>query len=86
MKIRVIGSEISEREIEKYRELAYSKFPHNNITELVLEVDGDFINIDYHLSVPKFERVRRITGYLTTLRRMNDAKKCEVSDRLSHGF
>lgn len=85
MKIRVIG-EISEGEIEKYRELAYSKFPHNKITELVLEVDGDFVNIDYYLSAPQFERVRRITGYLTTLKRMNNAKSAEVSDRLSHGF
>ena len=34
----------------------------------------------------KFERIRRITGYLVgTLDRFNDAKKAEESDRVKHG-
>lgn len=34
----------------------------------------------------KFERIRRITGYLVgTLDRFNDAKKAEVNDRVKHG-
>ena len=34
----------------------------------------------------KFERIRRITGYLVgTLDRFNNAKKAEVSDRVTHG-
>ena len=34
----------------------------------------------------KFERIRRITGYLVgTLDRFNNAKKEEVSDRVCHG-
>lgn len=33
----------------------------------------------------KFERIRRITGYLTgTLDRFNDAKAAEVRDRVKH--
>ena len=33
-----------------------------------------------------FERIRRITGYLVgTLDRFNNAKKEEVSDRVTHG-
>ena len=33
----------------------------------------------------KFERIRRITGYLVgTLDRFNDAKKAEVRDRVKH--
>lgn len=33
----------------------------------------------------KFERIRRITGYLVgTLDRFNDAKKAEVQDRVKH--
>lgn len=33
----------------------------------------------------KFERIRRVTGYLVgTLDRFNDAKKAEVSDRVKH--
>lgn len=34
----------------------------------------------------KFERIRRITGYLVgTLDRFNNAKRCEERDRLKHG-
>ena len=34
----------------------------------------------------KFERIRRITGYLVgTLDRFNNAKKAEVQDRVTHG-
>lgn len=35
----------------------------------------------------KFERIRRITGYLVgTLDRFNDAKAKEVKDRVKHGI
>ena len=34
----------------------------------------------------KFERIRRITGYLVgTLDKWNDAKKAEKKDRVKHG-
>lgn len=34
---------------------------------------------------PKFERIRRITGYLVgTLERFNDAKRAEESQRVKH--
>ena len=33
----------------------------------------------------EFERIRRITGYLGTLDRFNDAKRAEESDRVMHG-
>lgn len=35
----------------------------------------------------KFERIRRITGYLVgTMDKWNDAKKAEEKDRVKHGF
>ena len=35
----------------------------------------------------KFERIRRITGYLVgTIDRFNDAKAKEVKDRVKHGM
>lgn len=35
----------------------------------------------------KFERIRRITGYLVgTLDRFNDAKYAEVNDRVKHSI
>lgn len=36
---------------------------------------------------PKFERIRRVTGYLSgTLDRFNDAKKAEVAERVKHSI
>ena len=32
----------------------------------------------------KFERIRRITGYLSTLPNFNDAKRAEEHDRIKH--
>lgn len=35
----------------------------------------------------KFQRIRRITGYLVgTVDRFNDAKKAEVEERVKHGW
>ena len=35
----------------------------------------------------RFERIRRITGYLVgTIDRFNDAKASEVKDRVKHGI
>ena len=35
----------------------------------------------------KFERIRRVTGYLVgTLDRFNNGKKAEEHDRVKHGF
>ena len=35
----------------------------------------------------KFERIRRITGYLVgTMDKCNDAKKAEERDRVKHGL
>lgn len=35
----------------------------------------------------KFERIRRITGYLVgTMDKWNDAKKAEEHDRVKHGL
>ena len=35
----------------------------------------------------KFERIRRITGYLVgTIDRFNDAKSSEVKERVKHGI
>lgn len=35
----------------------------------------------------KFERIRRVTGYLSgDLSRFNNAKRAEVADRLEHGL
>ena len=41
----------------------------------------------YEMRQPKFERVRRITGYLVgTTDRWNNAKQAEEHERVKHGL
>jgi hypothetical protein len=48
-----------------------------------LSLDGESIIIRGHEKSP-IRRVRRITGYLSTLEQFNDAKRAECTDREIH--
>ena len=51
------------------------------MTKVVADKDGTVGN------GIKFERIRRITGYLVgTVDRFNDGKRAEVMDRVRHGI
>lgn len=52
----------------------------------VLSAEDDCVDIHYVLATPrKFERIRRITGYLVgTIDRWNNAKRAEERDRVKH--
>jgi len=51
-----------------------------------LAPDGQ-LEVGFVYSARKFERIRRITGYLVgTLDRFNDAKRAEERDRVKHQF
>ena len=61
--------------------------PGKLVTELDIDIDGDFANLTYHFGEIPFDRIRRITGYLVgTLDRFNNAKKAEVEDRVKHSI
>ena len=48
--------------------------------------DDGMVDVSYTARGEKFERIRRITGYLVgTLDRFNDGKAAEVKDRVRHG-
>ena len=47
--------------------------------------NSDEVSIDVTSKSRRFERIRRITGYLTgTVDRWNDAKRAELNDRVKH--
>ncbi len=51
-----------------------------------LAPDGQLV-VGFVYSARKFDRIRRITGYLVgTLDRFNDAKRAEERDRLKHSM
>lgn len=56
--------------------------PHELLLSMDLGLEGDSVVVRPHYDT--IVRVRRITGYLSTLPRFNDAKKQEVADRVKH--
>lgn len=87
MKVTVVdNSDMSDKEIQAYVDRAIDIYGADNMKELVIESDGEYVNLTYHINshVP-FQRLRRITGYLVgTLDRWNDGKRAEEHDRVKH--
>ena len=87
MNINVTGGVISQDEINAYVKYGTIKYSNRHITGLDIVVDNDFVDLKYHFAPVKFERIRRITGYLVgTTDRFNNAKRAEVNDRVKHTF
>ena len=79
--------DMTEHEAESYVRYV-EDHTQDKVTSLHLSLakNGE-IRIDYALAEPKFERIRRITGYLVgTIDRWNDAKRAEEHDRVKHGL
>lgn len=82
MKINVISGDFTKEELAKYEEYALEKEP--NCNQLDVELDGEYVNLTYHIGKP-FERIRRITGYLVgTVDKWNSSKKAELDSRVKH--
>ena len=89
VKVTSALEDLSEDEVRKYiryvKENAECKDPLEEI-KIVLCDDGK-IDVEYIMHGEKFERVRRITGYLTgDLTTWNNAKRAEESERVKHNF
>lgn len=80
----VADSEISAKEAEEYVKMLEKK--HNRrLASLSIDLDGDYVDVNYQFKTIPFERIRRITGYLVgTMERWNDAKTAEEHDRVKH--
>ena len=84
MEMHVTGGEATEKELLAYQKRGMEKYG-NQLVAMDVELDGDEVNLTYHLQGKPFERVRRITGYLVgTLDKWNDAKRAEERDRVKH--
>lgn len=79
-------ADFSEAELKYYVEVAKSKSPKMTLKtlEVRLAEDGG-VDLKYYREGEKFERIRRITGYLTgDLTSWNNAKRAEENDRVKH--
>lgn len=91
MRITMAGNiEIPATEKMLYWEYAEAKAKAEGreldcITIRVDEDDSNYVCLSYRFKPIKFERLRRITGYLVgTTDRWNDAKFAELQDRVKH--
>ena len=74
--------EISEAEARSYFNSEKQLRPNMTMLALDIEIAGDDVVLTPHYDT--VVRLRRITGYLSTLPRFGDSKKQEVHDRVSH--
>lgn len=84
--VKVINGTLSRKEIDSYIKYAIDKYPNRVIKSMQIELDGDYVNLNYDFDDVSFQRIRRITGYLVgDLSRFNNAKRSEVEQRVVHG-
>ena len=87
MTVTVKGGTCTPEEVDRYIDYVQTANPNSKIEELIITLDGDYVDIDYRLKSVPFQRIRRITGYLVgTLDRFNNAKRSEVEDRVKHNM
>ena len=77
-------TEIDAKEKEGYIKYVKGKNPKKIIKYIKVTLDGDFANLEYEVEEEPFDRIRRITGYLSEVRQFNDGKKDELKDRVLH--
>lgn len=78
---------VTEKEARAYIEYIRVQYPKQDITELRIGPGGEEgeVSLDFTVKPPKFQRIRRITGYLVgTMDRWNNAKQMEEHDRVKH--
>ena len=76
--------ELSEKEIEKIRGGIRKNQARYAIVRPASGAPG-FLDVEYRAARP-FERIRRVSGYLSPTSMWNDAKKAELKDRVKHGL
>ncbi len=87
--INFANSTGSQEEAAAYLSHALERHPgwSSSLSCLTVQMDGEDALLDYTLSGPRFERIRRITGYLVgTTDRWNNAKRMEEHDRVKHSI
>ena len=72
-------------ELENYLEYVTLRVDADISEIFITACDDGLVDVSYVAHGQKFERIRRITGYLVgTLSRWNSAKQAEEHDRVKH--
>ena len=83
----IYPDEMAEEEAIEYVRRGKKKYGlHLKGMEIRLSADKQDVDLYYDIPPHRFQRIRRVTGYLVgTLDRWNDAKRAEERDRVKHG-
>ena len=85
MQVNVTGGSVGQEELDAYIARANSKYSIGTVQALDIQVDGEYVDLRYHLAPRPFSRIRRITGYLVgDMSHWNNAKAAEERDRVKH--
>lgn len=83
MNVKITGNATNE-EAMNYVDYIQKKY-NRKLETLDINIDGDYVDLDYEFAPVKIERIRRITGYLVgTMDNWNNAKSAEERDRVKH--
>lgn len=83
MNINITGN-ADPIEAQNYVDYLQTKY-NRKLESLDINIDGDYVDLNYKFAPVKIERIRRITGYLVgTMDNWNDAKSAEERDRVKH--
>ena len=87
MKVSLKNGDIStipQEEVNEYIKYVKEKYPDEIIDEIILEFEGEDVKIETHKHSAPFIRIRRVSGYLSKISKMNNAKQSEVAERVPH--
>ena len=78
--------DVSEQEVRNYIRMVQEEHGKEKLSSVSIRDAGDGnVTVDYKYAPVKFERIRRITGYLVgSIDRWNNAKQAEERDRVKH--
>ena len=79
---------ISQEEIEIYLQEEQKIWSNKKKTlgKMIVKLCGDGEVEIKTIEKSPIKRIRRITGYLSTVDRFNDAKRAELEGRVTHGY
>lgn len=89
VRVRVINDTLTKEEIRAYLDETYSKAKGRKLLSLDIVVDkpNEEVELTSEWESVPFERIRRITGYLTgRYGKVNNAKKAEIADRTANNI
>lgn len=88
VEVKVNGlNDVSEREILNYINYVKQNSNETLASITISDAGNGEVSLDYRTQPARFERIRRITGYLVgTIDRFNNAKRAEEHDRVKHGL